>query len=219
MKQTYLSILGLSIVLSFAGCQAPSNSTNHNSHAGMNHNAAGPMDHGAANAHHDMDHSAMQSSPNAAAADHDLQYIDTMIAHHQGAVDMARPCQTLAVKAEMKKLCAEIIESQTKEIAEMRSWRDKWFAGKEPAINMQMPGMNESMVGMDMKKLNSLSGIEFDLEFIRQMIPHHQGAVVMAKDVLSKTNRDEIKRISNEIIKAQEEEIKQMKEWQAAWSK
>jgi uncharacterized protein (DUF305 family) len=36
------------------------------------------------------DHAAMVSSPGAAEAPYDLQFIDTMIAHHQGAIDMAK---------------------------------------------------------------------------------------------------------------------------------
>lgn len=171
------------------------------------------MDHG------DMDHSTMKSSPNASSAPYDLQFIDTMIAHHQGAVDMAKPCGARAEQAEIKKLCAEITASQQKEIDEMRSWRDKWFAGAAPALNMEMNGMTDSMKGMDMQKLARLKGNDHDLEFIRQMIPHHEGAVAMATEALQRATKDEIKKLAGAIAKAQETEIKQMKEWQTAWSK
>jgi len=101
----------------------------------------------------------------------------------------------------------------------MRSWRDKWFPGAAPAMNMDMAGMSGSMMGMDMKKLGTLSGNDFDLEFIREMIPHHEGAVTMAKEAVQKSTKDEIKTLANAIIKAQEAEIKQMKEWQTAWAR
>lgn len=166
-----------------------------------------------------MDHSAMQSSPNAATAPYDLQFLDTMTAHHQAAVEMAGPCAAKAQHAELKTLCANIISSQQKEIADMKAWREKWFTGAAPAINMQMAGMNDSMKGMDMKKLGSLSGNDFDLEFIKQMTAHHEGAVTMAKEALQRSTKEEIKTLAAAIIKAQEEEIKQMKEWQTAWSK
>lgn len=159
----------------------------------------------------------MESSPNAASAPYDLQFLDTMIAHHRGAVDMAGPCSARAQHAEVKTLCANIISSQQKEIADMKAWRDKWFAGKEPAMNMEMMGMNDSMKSMDMKMLSSLSGNDFDLAFIKHMIPHHEGAVKMAKDALQKSTKDEIKTLANAIIKAQESEVRQMKEWQTAW--
>lgn len=171
------------------------------------------MDHGG------TDHSTMKSSPNAASSPYDLQFIDTMIAHHQGAIDMSKPCAVRAQHAEIKTLCANITTSQQTEIDDMKSWRDKWFAGASPALNMEMAGMSDSMKGMDMKKLESLNGNDFDLEFIRQMIPHHEGAVAMAKDALQRSTKDEIKKLANDVIKAQEAEIKQMKEWQTAWSK
>ena len=77
-----------------------------------------------------------------------------------------------------------------------------------------MMGMNDSMKGMDMKKLGSLTGNDLDLEFIKQMIPHHQGAVVMANEAVQKSQKNEIKTLANGIIKAQNAEIKQMQDWQ-----
>lgn len=51
------------------------------------------------------------------------------------------------------------------------------------------------------------------------MIPHHDGSVAMAKEALQRSTKDEIKKLAGAIPKAQEAEIKQMKEWQTAWSK
>ena len=164
-----------------------------------------------------MDHSMMQSSPNAAAAAYDLQFLDTMIAHHQGAVEMAGPAAAKAQHAEIKTLAGNIISSQQTEIAQMKAWREKWFAGAAPAINMEMAGMKDSMMRMDMKKLGTLNGNAFDIEFIGQMIPHHEGAVVMAKEALKKSTKDEIKNLAKAIIAAQEAEIKQMDDWRTAW--
>ena len=190
---------------------------NHNNmnHSEMNH---GNMNHQTMK-HDQMDHSAMKSSPNAANAPYDLQFLDTMIAHHQGAVNMAKDVETKAEHAELKTLARNIITSQEKEIGEMKAWREKWFAGVAPAMNMEMAGMHDSMKDMDMTKLGSLTGNAFDLEFIKQMIPHHDGAVIMAKEALQKSQRAEIKNLAEAIIRDQEREIKQMKDWQTAWQK
>ncbi|MEX0272031.1 DUF305 domain-containing protein [Leptolyngbyaceae cyanobacterium UHCC 1019] len=58
------------------------------------------------------------------------------------------------------------------------------------------------------------------------MIPHHEGAVVMANDALSKSNdalskskRPEIQKLAQEIIASQKAEIKQMQQWKQAWYK
>lgn len=198
-EKIFLMILVLGTGTFIAGCSSAAN------HQGMDHSK--------------MNHSEMKSSPNAASAPYDLQFLDTMIVHHQGAVDMAKDAETKAEHAELKTLARNIIASQQKEIGEMKSWREKWFAGQQPAINMEMAGMSDSMKDMDMMKLSSLSGKAFDLEFIKQMIPHHEGALLMAKEALQKAQKEEIKTLAANIVKDQESEIKHMKDWQSAWSK
>jgi uncharacterized protein (DUF305 family) len=49
------------------------------------------------------------------------------------------------------------------------------------------------------------------------MIPHHQGAIVMAQDALNKSQRPEIKRLAQNIITSQQREIDQMKQWRTQW--
>ena len=159
----------------------------------------------------------MQSSPNAASAPYDLQFLDTMTAHHQGAIDMARPAEQKAQHAELKAFATKIVADQQKEIAQMKAWRDQWYAGKPEAMNMEMPGMMDSMKGMDMKAMNAASGNEFDIMFLDMMTPHHSGAVAMAKEALTKAEHAEIKNLARQIIAAQEQEIAQMNKWKAAW--
>lgn len=58
---------------------------------------------------------------------------------------------------------------------------------------------------------------EFDLRFIDAMIPHHQGAIAMAKEVQQKSQQPELKKLAAEIIQAQEQEIAEMKQWRKNW--
>ena len=169
--------------------------------------------------HSSMNHSAMQSAPNAAAQPYDLQFLDTMIAHHSGAVDMAKAATTKAENAELKAFADKIVADQNREITEMKKWREQWFAGKPSALNMEMAGMHDSMKGMDSAKLSAASGNAYGSEFVKQMIPHHEGAIVMAREALTKAEHAEIKQLANQIIKAQEAEIKQMEIWMLNWSR
>jgi len=166
-----------------------------------------------------VNHSEMKTAPNADKAPFDLQFLDTMSAHHQSAVVMANVALTKANHAELKTFAEKIIGDQTEEVTQMNEWRKQWFAEQPSALNLKMSGMSDSMKGMNMKAFDSLSGNEFDLEFIKQMTAHHKGAVIMAKEALNKAERPEIKSFAQSIINAQEAEINQMQEWQKAWNK
>ena len=57
----------------------------------------------------------------------DKAFVDEMIVHHQGAVDMAHAALTSAKHQEIKDMANAIITAQTKEIAQMEAWRTAWF--------------------------------------------------------------------------------------------
>ena len=54
-----------------------------------------------------------------------------------------------------------------------------------------------------------------DADFVRGMIPHHQGAIDMAKVVIANGKDPEIRKLAEGVVKAQQAEIKQMQDWLA----
>jgi YVTN family beta-propeller protein len=152
-----------------------------------------------------MDHSAMvdPSEP------FDAQFIDSMIEHHQGAIDMAEMVLEQAEHTELRTLAEGIVTAQTAEIEQLQSWRSEWYLDLPPTSGMQV-GMGEMSISDD-------ENVPFDQRFIEAMISHHEGAIAMAEIALEQAEHEEIRTLSKVIIAAQTAEIEQMRGWLAEW--
>jgi uncharacterized protein (DUF305 family) len=145
----------------------------------------------------------------AAEAPYDARFIDSMIVHHEGAVAMAGDLKKNTQRPELLKLADDIIRAQEAEIKQMQDWRKAWYP------DLPITGGT----GMSMGMMEVAAGAEpYDLRFIDAMIPHHQGAIDMAEDLKQNTQRPELLKLADDIIKAQTGEIEQMRAWRAEWS-
>jgi len=153
----------------------------------------------------------------------DAHFIEQMIPHHQDAITMSNLALTKAQRPEVKQLAENIIDSQGREINQMRSWYKDWLGVDVPNNTTGgMMGANKIHMGMmgsdsDFDSLENAS--DFDKAFIEEMIPHHQMAVMMATMLKGGTQRSEMKKLANDIIAAQTSEINQMRGWLKEWSK
>lgn len=172
-----------------------------------------------------MDHSAMMSMDlGPADATFDLRFIDGMVPHHEGAVAMAEEALQKSTRPEIQQLAQAIIDAQEREIAELKAWRQAWYAdaGDRPVMYSAEMGhtmpMSEAMrASMMMAGDLGAADDQFDLRFINAMIPHHQGAIEMAEQALENSDRAEIKELAQTILDSQQQEIDQMMQWKQQW--
>ena len=169
-------------------------------------------------------------TPQPSIADFDQQFIDMMVPHHAGAVEMARIAQTRAQHAEIQALASNILLSQSAEIDQMRSWRRAWF-GTADTPPMSRTPMVGSMRDASTMTLNTDATVDMDKDvadirgapepfhaaFIEAMIPHHQMAVTAARLAQQRTSHTEISDLAIAILDAQQREIGQMQAWRLQW--
>jgi uncharacterized protein (DUF305 family) len=194
----------------------------------MDHGGMGKPDNASGMKHTGMQSGGMGHSMDLgpADADYDLRFIDAMIPHHEGAVVMAKDMAAKTKRPEMKKLAQAILKAQPQEIAQMQQWRKDWYpkapatpmawhSGMKHMMTMEPAQMKAMKMDMDLGKADE----GYDLRFIQAMIPHHEAAVTMAKDLAQKTKRPALQKLAKDIIASQQVEIDQMKQWQKAWTK
>ena len=124
----------------------------------------------------------------------DVEFMQGMIMHHQQAVEMTALIASHTENKDLRLLGAKISSSQSDEIRFMQ----RWLAARGKPISMTMAGMSDMdasgkpvalMPGMltpeQMEALRNAKGAEFDHLFLTGMIQHHNGALIMVKDLFN----------------------------------
>ena len=121
----------------------------------------------------------------------DVQFMQGMIMHHAQAVEMTALIASHTENKDLRSLGARISSSQSDEIRFMK----RWLAARGDPVSPAMPemsGMDMSnqpmlMPGMltpkQMEALKKAKGAEFDELFLTGMIQHHNGALIMVRDL------------------------------------
>ncbi|MDQ3848996.1 MAG: DUF305 domain-containing protein [Actinomycetota bacterium] len=143
----------------------------------------------------------------------DRAFVGDMIPHHRSAVQMATIAQQRASSAFVRKLADDIVRTQSEEIDLMRT-EDRRLAAA--GVGTGSLGVAEHMMGTDGDIASLKSAKPFDEAFIKMMLPHHEGAVVMAKAELAKGRDPKLKTLAQDIITAQQREITAMRRHRGA---
>jgi uncharacterized protein (DUF305 family) len=173
---------------------------------------------------------ADEGTPVPTADSVDAGFSRDMAVHHLQGVEMANLALERSEDPEVRQLAFDISSTQTNQTGRMQGWLSLWGippTGGEPMAWMAgdaehshtmsedglMPGMATEA---ELAELRSLSGTEFDVEFLRLMIRHHQGGLGMAEYAAEHAEVPAVARLGRTIAETQSAETGTMTDMLAA---
>ena len=144
-------------------------------------------------------------------------FIAQRIPHHRAAIRMSENILKYTGDRTLQSIAAGIISEQTKSIENMQSIRR--FCGEDINCKQDLTAykqsMDQIMQTMFAEMASAAVGNNINCNFIREMIPHHKGAVRMSERTLRFPICPELKPILEAIITSQKRGIRQMQELSA----
>lgn len=140
-------------------------------------------------------------------------FISQMIPHHRAAVEMSENVLKFTRNIELTDIADSIISEQTKSIENMLEILNTCSSPDNSGCELKSYQQNtaEIMRTMFAGMSNAYSNNCIDCNFIREMIPHHEGAVRMSENTLRFNICRELRPILNSIIVSQRRGIRQMR--------
>lgn len=140
-----------------------------------------------------------------------------MSAHHAQGVELAELSRSRTADEEIRALATDISLTQQAQIGQMRGWLSAWGLSStrsgDPmkwmghATRAPMPGMATEA---EVAALATAPLSEVDVSFLRLMIRHHRGGVLMARGALVRAARPEVRILAGAVAEAQGAEVAAM---------
>ena len=146
--------------------------------------------------------------------DADVEFAQSMIAHHEQAIEMAEIAEDPARQAgaEVVALAGRIKAAQDPEIELMTGWLEAWGqpVQMDTSDGHDMSEMTGMMSAEDMDALGTETGAEFDDMWLTMMVEHHEGAIDMATAIQADGASPDVKNLAGQIVAAQQAEVDEM---------
>ncbi len=145
----------------------------------------------------------------------DVQFMQGMIAHHAQAIHMSRMAESHKAGPRLLRLAMKIDQSQVSEITIMQQWlRSNGQVAPDTSSwrTMRMAGM---LTTEQLAELDAASGVQFDRLYLKYMIMHHEGALLMVKELLASpgaAQEVDFNVFANDVVSVQTAEIGAMRQ-------
>ncbi len=139
-------------------------------------------------------------------------FIVQMIPHHRAAIEMSHNLLQYTTFVPLQNIAEHIISSQTKSIEDMEAALD--CCGRLENTRQERELYERCFRQITQTMFSAMgsarAGNNINADFMREMIPHHKGAIRMSRNVLRFPICPELKPILEAIIRSQQEGVRQM---------
>ncbi len=142
-----------------------------------------------------------------------VYFIDTMIPHHKAAIEMCQNLLKFTNYNPLINIANNIIKMQTIGINQMTKIRKttKNFSNDKQKIYNYSKNYLAITNNMIYKMQNSKLSSNINLDFINEMIPHHEGAILMCQNLLQYKIDLRLRQVATSIIKNQTKGVTELK--------
>ena len=144
-------------------------------------------------------------------------FVGDMMVHHAQSVEMAEIVRDRTEKPEVRSLATDITLTQQAQIGQMQGWLDVWNlspTGKEKSMAWMGHPMDGPMPGMapreEIDRLGTLPPEKADELFLRLIIPHHEAAIPMAREIKERSGEPVVDLFAGKVVASQQAEVDNM---------
>jgi uncharacterized protein (DUF305 family) len=134
----------------------------------------------------------------------DVELIDTLVPHHQAAIEMAELELAQGADAEVRSMAEMMKSAQAAEIEVLLRIREE-LTGCTTVAPFPAPHTRA-----DIEKMSTLAGRELDVFFLESMIPHHAGAIEFTHSAMPRLQHPELQELAHDVIDQQAMEVGEM---------
>ena len=147
------------------------------------------------------------------SGDFDVDYANAMIAHHQGALDMAQMEVAQGKDEKMKAMAQSILNKQNQEQNNLKAFTQSY---KPSGMKHGEGELKKSVDATSSKMMAAPMTGDIDKDFAAMMISHHEHGVAMDKLLVEHGMDNNLKAMAKKSIASQQKEIKEFKSWMSA---
>lgn len=145
-----------------------------------------------------------------------IDFIECMIPHHQAAIAMCENLLSYTRYPVLQEMANDIIQTQTIGIKKMKEIASTTYGF--PNIPQDVKNYTQKYLEITKNMMENMKNasrcVNINLDFINEMIPHHEGAIAMCENLLPYRIDPRLKLVADSIIEEQSKGVNQLKEIQ-----